>query len=114
MASKSLWERLFPRKQPTEERPSHGRRLAELEERLDDIEAEVEKVGRAMRTWAGRMSKREAARAVEAVEGIPGGPGGDRAADGQLELQPADSVQHMSKHQVRQLFAAGKLRKLGA
>lgn len=114
MASRSLWERLFPAPKAPDERPSHGRRLAELEARTDELEAEIEKVSRAVRTWAGRMSKREAARAVEAVEGMGGGPNGDRASEGQLELPTGDSVQHMSKHQVRQLFAAGKLKKLGA
>lgn len=110
MPSKSLWERLFPKPEPPEERPSHTRRLQELEARCDDLEGEVEKIGRAMRTWMGRMAKREAHQAVVALEGTDGAPAGDPPSEG----LPGPDIQRLSKEQVRQMFARGQLRKLGA
>lgn len=110
MRKKSLWERLRGAPDPPEERPSHARRLSELEARLDDIESQVEKIGAAVRTWAGRLAKRAAADAVKAIEGQP-------SADLQSEGNVAPNgpnLQQLSKEQVRAAFARGQIRKLGS
>lgn len=77
---------------------------------MDGIEGEVEKIGKAVRTWMGRQAKREA---LAAVESISGGPAGDRQSEGNVAPNSPD-LQHLGKEQIRQLYLRGQIRKLGA
>lgn len=112
MSLRDTFRRLFAPPAEPEPKPSHARRLAELEGRVDDLEGELEKVSRNVRTWLGRVAKREA-RAAEAALG-------GSASSEQTELHVGDappnvpSLNGVPKHQLRQLLARGAIRKLGS
>lgn len=87
-----------------EEKPSHARRLKELEARVDDLEGELEIVGRNMRKWLGKVAKREAHAASQAMESAPD----------QIELPVGQQgpVLSTDKAALRRALAEGRLRKL--
>lgn len=109
MSLRDTFRRLFAPPAEPEPKPSHARRLAELEGRVDDLEGELEKVSRNVRTWLGRVAKREA----RAAEAALGGTASSEQTELQVEAQPA-SLANIPKHQLRQLYAAGRIRKIGS
>lgn len=112
MSLRDTFKRLFGPPAEPEPKPSHARRLAELEGRVDDLEGELEKVSRNVRTWLGRVAKREARAAEAALGGTPTTEQGE-LLDGQPAAQPTH-LGNIPKHQLRQLYAAGRIRKIGS
>jgi hypothetical protein len=100
--------RTAPKAVEAPEKPSHARRIAELEARCDDLEGEVEKLGRSMRTWLGRIAKREARAATAALDATPAA---DQASDG-AEIAPS-TVNRLDKSQLRRALANGSVRRIG-
>lgn len=91
------------------EKPAHARRIAELEQRVDDLEGEVEKISRNVRVWLGRVAKREARAAQEALQ-APVSDEQQEAGEGTA----LTGVNRLDKAQLRLALARGQVRKMGA
>lgn len=90
------------------EKPSHARRILELEARVDDLEGELEKVTRTMRQWLGRVAKREARELEKAAAAADSAPQGELLPDtGGADIAKAD------KNTLRRLLVTGQIRRLG-